>query len=228
MTAYRPARANGEGRQSPWRQAVKRALTRTVPRAAFLVRGPPSDPAVALTFDDGPDPTHTPALLDRLRALNVPATFFVIGAHAEDHPQLLRRMVDEGHAVGHHSWFHGEPHRTDAATLLRETRRLDRLFLSATGSRSELFRPPKGKLDPAKLVALWATGKRVALWSVDPKDYACREASEVLRRLEADPVTSGDIVLMHDTYRHAAEVVTPLVEDARKRGLRFVTCRHWD
>lgn len=212
---------------NPVRQAVKRLIDGLVPRRAFLTSGPTSDPAVALTFDDGPDPEHTPALLDRLRELDVRATFFVIGAHAEDHPELLRRMRDEGHAIGHHSWFHGEPDQTSAATLLRETRRLDRLLKTAVGARSHLFRPPKGKLDPAKLAGIWGVGKTIVLWNVDPKDYACRGPTEVRRHFEERPLRSGDVVLLHDTYGHATEVLPDLVEDARRQGLRFVTCEHW-
>lgn len=214
-------------RYSPVRQAVKRAIDGLVPRRAFLTSGPAGDPSVALTFDDGPDPEHTPALLDRLGELDVRATFFVIGAHAEDHPELLRRMRAEGHAIGHHSWFHGEPAQTSAATLVRETRRLDRLLKTAVGAPSHLFRPPKGKLDPAKLAAIWGAGKAVVLWNVDPKDYACRGPEEVRRHFDARPLRGGDVVLMHDTYRHAADVLPDLVEEARRRGLRFVNCQYW-
>jgi peptidoglycan/xylan/chitin deacetylase (PgdA/CDA1 family) len=212
---------------NPVRQAVKRALDGALPRSAFLARGPRHDGAVALTFDDGPDPERTPRLLDRLRELDVRATFFVIGAHAEDHPDLLRRMRDEGHAIGHHSWFHGEPAQTSAATLLRETRRLDRLLSVAVGARSRLVRPPKGHLSPAKLAGLWAAGKAVVLWNVDPADYACAGPSEVRRRFTSRPVRAGDVVLLHDTHPHAHDILPDLVEDARARGLRFVTCRRW-
>lgn len=212
---------------NPVRQAVKQLIDGLVPRRAFLTKGPTDDPAVALTFDDGPDPEHTPALLDLLRELDVRATFFVIGAHAEDHPELLRRMRDEGHAIGHHSWFHGEPTQTGAATLMRETRRLDRLLTTAVGAPSRLFRPPKGKLDPAKLIGLWSAGKSVVLWNVDPKDYACRGPAEVRSHFEARPLVGGDVVLFHDTHGHAIEVLADLVEGARERGLRFVPCDHW-
>src|SRR5262245_55083639 len=122
MDVPAPATAN------PVRQLVKRALERALPPALFRVRESPRTRSVFLTFDDGPDPDHTPRLLDVLRHHDARATFFVVGERAERHPDLVRRAVREGHAIGHHSFTHGDPARTSAAELAAEVDRTSALL----------------------------------------------------------------------------------------------------
>ena len=107
-------------RPNPWRQIARKALVAVLPRRRFLASGPTSDGAVCLTFDDGPHPEHTPRLLDVLAAQGIHATFFVVGARAAAHPEIVRRVVAEGHAIGHHSYHHREPRETTADELLAE------------------------------------------------------------------------------------------------------------
>ena len=102
---------------SPWsmRQIARRILAATVSRRLLVARGPTQQGLVWLTFDDGPDPEHTPPLLDTLKACNVQATFFMIGMKAERHPDLVRRIAAEGHCIGNHSYHHERIDRLSGA-----------------------------------------------------------------------------------------------------------------
>jgi peptidoglycan/xylan/chitin deacetylase (PgdA/CDA1 family) len=152
---------------------------------------------VALTFDDGPGDA-TAAVLDVLAALQVPATFFVIGQQVPERAALLRRMVDDGHAVGVHAWEHpdlaAEPERAPAE--------LDRCLAAvreAAGATPSVFRPPLGRWAPALLETASARGLETVLWDVNPHDYAGGDAtadSIVADVLAA--VRRGSIVLLHD------------------------------
>ncbi len=212
---------------SAWRQAMRRALSGSLPPALFITSGPPGSNHVCLTFDDGPHPVHTPRVLDALRAVGIRATFFVVGREAERHPALVRRIADEGHDVGHHSYFHTEPALTFVTDFVDEARRTARLLDEIVGQKTRLFRPPSGKLTPAKLAGLWALGQSVVLWNNDPRDYTCTSADEVARRFEAQPLRAGDLVLMHDIHPHAAGAIPALADAVRRKGLAFVPVSEW-
>ena len=217
MSAERPSSA---------RQLVKRALMTALPRAALLVQGP-ADGQVCLTFDDGPHPEHTPRLLDVLARLELRATFFVVGSRVALHRELVRRIVDEGHLLGGHSYTHGPPATTSALELGREVRRTADLLGETVGRVPTHFRPPHGKLTAAKLLALWSQRQSIVLWNVDPKDFACRDAGELAELFASRPLRGGDLVLLHDRAAHAAAVLPELVAAARRHGLGFATVDAW-
>src|SRR5690606_23931100 len=134
----------------------------------------------------------------------IAATFFVIGREAERHPALVERIAREGHAIGHHSWTHGEPGMTPAATLLAEVARCRALLAGLLGREVNRFRPPKGALTVAKLAGLWRAGQQVVLWSADPRDYALSEAAPLAAWAAGTRPRGGEIVLLHDNHPHAA------------------------
>lgn len=216
-----------EARPSPHRQLVRRGMAAALPRRLFMTCGPPGCRAIALTFDDGPDPTHTPAVLDRLRALRVRATFFVIGGKAEAHPDLVARIAEEGHEVGHHSYTHAPPHQTSALGLVAESRRASALLERLLGRPTRLVRPPYGKLTPGKLLGLWALGQTVVLWNRDPKDFACDTVDPIRRWFETEPLAGGDILLLHDVHANIAPALDAVVERAARLGLGFATPAEW-
>jgi peptidoglycan/xylan/chitin deacetylase (PgdA/CDA1 family)/glycosyltransferase involved in cell wall biosynthesis len=206
-----------------WKRWTKAALTTLLPRRLFLSQGPARSGAVCLTFDDGPHPEHTPQLLDVLKREDVRATFFVVGTQAASHPELVRRIVAEGHAIGNHTYSHAEPRQTSAGSLLAEVQRTRDLLRELLGAAPTLFRPPHGKLSALKLWRLWRAGQTVVLWNVDPKDFARRDGEEIRTWFKSRPLHAGDVVLMHDNRPHAAAVIPDLVRDARARGLAFTT-----
>jgi peptidoglycan/xylan/chitin deacetylase (PgdA/CDA1 family) len=201
-------------------QTLKTILATVLPSRLFVVRGATALPVIHLTFDDGPHPEHTPRLLDALREHDVRATFFVVGIHAASHPDLVRRIVAEGHAIGNHSYFHGEPSQTSADGLLVEVRQCRSLLHKLTGRDVNLFRPPKGALSVRKLRGVWKARQTVVLWNTDPRDFAMTESIQLVRWAESYRPTAGDIVLMHDNHPHAAEAVGTLVRRTAEFGLR--------
>jgi len=202
-------------------------MAATLPRRFLLVCGPARSNSVCLTFDDGPDPEHTPRLLDVLGEAGVPATFFVIGERAERHPRLVRRIAAEGHVLGHHSYSHGDPARTSARQLLDEVQRTRRILIEIVGQAPALVRPPQGKLTPSKVLGLWRAGQTIMLWNVDPKDFACEVSSELGTWFREHPLRGGDVVLLHDVWPHAAAVLPEVIEAVRQSGLAFTTPLSW-
>lgn len=97
-----------------------------------------------LTFDDGPDPHYTPLLLDLLKRYDAKATFFVVGSHAERHPEIIKRMHDEGHLIGIHNYVHKTNWLMRPATVRKQIDRTDEIIFSITGERSTYYRPPWG------------------------------------------------------------------------------------
>jgi len=209
------------------RQIARRCLAKMLPVRWLLVNGTRNSGTVCLTFDDGPHPDHTPRLLDVLKLHQVPATFFVVGARVAAYPAVVRRIVDEGHSVGHHSFYHGDPARTSARDLLDEVRRTDDVLTAVVGRCPTFFRPPHGKLTIGKTWRLWRAGQSIVLWNVDPKDWSCADARELHSRMKGRSLQGGDVLLLHDSHPHGAALVPELVAEAQCSGLRFATIPEW-
>jgi peptidoglycan-N-acetylglucosamine deacetylase len=209
------------------RQTVRAGLARLLPRRMYIVRGPRRLRTICLTFDDGPAAETTPRVLDVLAAEGARATFFVIGREAAAHPDLVRRIAAEGHALGHHSYHHSPPHQTSSAALLAEVRQSRELLQQITGQAPSLFRPPLGKLTSGKLAGLWGLRQTVVLWNRDPRDYACQSARELENWFSSSVLRGGDIVLLHDNRPFAADVLSGVIRRVRAQGLDFATLNDW-
>lgn len=153
--------------------------------------------AAALTFDDGPHPVGTPAVLEALARRNVRATFFVIGQQAERHPDLLRRIDEAGHLVGNHSHRHGHADALRGARWWREELlRCNRAVEAAIGRTPTLFRPPMGVKSPRMGVAVGQLGLTTVTWTRRARDGRRADPKRILARLHgAEP---GEILLLHD------------------------------
>jgi peptidoglycan/xylan/chitin deacetylase (PgdA/CDA1 family) len=188
--------------------------------------------AVALTFDDGPDALFTPQVLDVLAEHGVRATFFLVGRRAESHPELVRRMAAEGHAIGSHTWSHPLPWTVGALETLREQRAGRRAVEAAAGRTIRLFRPPKGYLTGRIALAALAARLDVRLWTLDPEDWQPGVVpDEILGRLQE--VAAGDVILLHDAIEGplapeaedrwaTVEALPGVIELIRGRGLELV------
>lgn len=220
QTALRSATLTKPNR---WRQVARRALVGAVPRQCLVAAGAPSSRAVCLTFDDGPHDVVTPQLLDILKREGARATFFVRGDRASEHPAIVRRIVDEGHLLGHHSWSHSVPQQTSASRLLEEVRQTREWLRHEMGRDSHWFRPPHGKVSAAKVLGLWRAGQTIALWSVDPGDVFRAHAREMLDWFVAHPPQGGDVVLLHDTCAVTLEAMPELIRMIRSAGLELAT-----
>ena len=185
---------------------------------------------VALTFDDGPDPASTPALLALLDARGHRATFFVIGERAARFPELVREIASRGHAIENHSWAHSyaTPFAT-ASRLLRELERASALIASASGRRPAYFRPPVGLLSPPVARAARLAKLQLVGWTATARDgVASTTPARAIARLRSG-LHAGAILVMHDgaigkgRIPIAAQVLPQLLSLLEARGLRSVT-----
>jgi peptidoglycan/xylan/chitin deacetylase (PgdA/CDA1 family) len=171
---------------------------------------------VALTFDDGPYPETTPALLAALGGTR--ATFFLWGEHAAAHPDLVRAIAAAGHAIGNHTWTHPQLTTLPAAERDQEVRRTQDLLTRLTGLRPALFRPPYGDTDPSMGPMLAEHGLTEVLWSVDTRDWAGCTADEIVTA--AGAVEPGGVVLMHEGRPATLDAVPRILAALAGRGLR--------
>ena len=186
------------------------------------------DRAVALTFDDGPNPDATPAILDALGERRVHATFFILGRHAERWPHLVRRIVDEGHAIGNHGYFHRKLHfklpRYVREDLELGTQRIE----SAAGVRPRWFRAPHGFRSPWVTPIALSLGQKTVGWTLGVWDSDRPGASAIVERTVAG-TRPGAILLLHDgdgydplgDRRQTAEAVPEIIARLSDEGFRF-------
>jgi peptidoglycan-N-acetylglucosamine deacetylase len=186
-----------------------------------------SKPCVGLTFDDGPNDETTPLVLDILRQKQVTATFFVIGRHAERHPGLVRRMADEGHAVGNHTFSHPPLFCFLTPWRLRsEIERAQDTLAKLIGRRPTLFRSPVGLRHPLLSRMLERSGVEYISWQLRTLDTR-RQAPRALRKRILDRVAPGDIVLMHDRPARGTTallaILPEVIDRLKDRGYEFGT-----
>jgi peptidoglycan-N-acetylglucosamine deacetylase len=202
--------------------AFLRAAIRCSPLGRRVIWSlPPASGAVALTFDDGPDPDWTPPVLDLLARHGAKATFFLIGGKASEHPELIHRMIGEGHSVGTHTFGH-ENLRGLSLRRTRETIRGGEAAVAAvTGSRPRWFRPPFGAFSPASLWETTRAGVTTVLWNVNPTDYREETAAGILAKL--GPLHAGDVVLLHDKSAGVVEALPEIFARIDDAGLKAMS-----
>jgi peptidoglycan/xylan/chitin deacetylase (PgdA/CDA1 family) len=197
-----------------------------------LSKGPNHPPRVALTFDDGPDPEVTPGVLDTLAAFDARATFFAIGRNIEQNRALARRIVDERHELGNHSWQHSRLQNFfGRARQIDDLIRSSQLIREIAGSQAEpLYRPPIGLKSPPLARAAHMLGmKRMIAWSLHGRDTRQDDPQRIAAGILAR-IAPGDIVLLHDGHdlpgRHrvaGARALPLILQGMKERGLQSVT-----
>ena len=177
-------------------------------------------PRIALTFDDGPDAEYTPVLLDGLKERNVRATFFVIGANIEKegNASLIKRMHEEGHAIGNHTYHHVDLSKMNPGDALKELDMTDGLIEEITGEAPALVRPPFGAFPQGAE----EEDKLYVKWTVDSQDWVTRNTEAAVRKVVTD-TEENDIILMHDCYGTSVEAALQIVDILLERGYEFVT-----
>ncbi|NID14525.1 polysaccharide deacetylase family protein [Luteibacter yeojuensis] len=174
-----------------------------------------------LSFDDGPEPGYTPRLLDTLAKHGVKASFFLVGEKIEQHPDIVKRIVDDGHMIGNHSYSHWSFRNMNLTKQLDEVYRTDALLRLFDDRPHHRMRPPHGYVG-AQLLAHFARRRRsFVYWSYDSLDYQDRPVEALIDRLRSDPPAAGDIVLMHDDSDKAAEALDVLLPEWLAQGMRF-------
>lgn len=188
---------------------------------------------VALTFDDGPEDPYTTEILDTLKEQKVPGTFFVIGANVVKYPDLVRRMIDEGHEVGSHTFFHPDETAAGAERMRLELNALQRLLASVTGRTTYLFRAPYGRSEgpmtrseAEQHLVVEETGLVVAGGNIVPRDWEQMTAYEIVDYVMNNLTDrGGQVIIMHDAGGNRSETaaaVPLLIEQLRAKGYDFV------
>jgi len=188
-----------------------------------LNRIPVNGPYIAITFDDGPHGTLTPRLLDMLRERNIKATFYVCGNNAELYPDLLRRMIAEGHEIGNHSYNHPNLGKMSQEQVRSQLSRTHEAIVRATGIAPRTMRPPYGSFTQAQREwAMKEYGYPTVLWSVDPFDWKKPGAGAITSRILAG-TGNGGIILAHDIHSQTIDAMPATLDGLLSKGYRFVT-----
>lgn len=208
------------------------SITTKIPQAQNRFRrGNPNKKLVALTFDDGPDSHYTPQILDILKEKNVRATFFVMGKQVEDSPEVMKRIVNEGHAIANHTWSHPNISRVTTAKLREEITSTQNIMEKTVGRKPDLFRPPFGVITKSDALVLQQMGFRTIMWTVDTLDWSGMSAEDILTIVHRD-ISPGGIILQHNFQPHAptarlldgtVEALPKIIDDLRAKGYQFVT-----
>lgn len=190
-----------------------------VPSVTWSIQGD----HICLTFDDGPHPTATPAVLDVLEEYAVKATFFLLGKNVARYPELAQELIQKGHAVGNHSFDHSLLLLRSASDILNQISRTTEQISAATSLTPTLFRPPYGYFRPTLIKLLHETGYKLVMWTVDARDWKPQPVTAIARRV-IRRANHGSIVLLHDNAITSTTIhdVVKEVLDALLSQYRFL------
>jgi peptidoglycan-N-acetylglucosamine deacetylase len=180
-------------------------------------------PYIAITFDDGPHAENTPRLLDMLKQRGLKATFFVVGQCAAEYPDIMKRIVKEGHEVANHSWSHPQLSGMREGSVTDQLQRTHDVIEQTTGVATKLLRPPYGAFTANQ--RNWAShkwGYKTILWDVDPLDWKYRNAEHVKSAILKGTV-NGSIILAHDIHKSTIDAMPGTLDGLTARGFKFVT-----
>lgn len=174
---------------------------------------------IAITFDDGPHPHYTEQLLDGLKERGVVATFFVTGEHAELHPDIIRRMQEDGHLIGNHTYSHIQLTRSNREIFKEELIKTNEILEEITGEEVQYVRPPYGSWDKSFEKEL---NMFPVLWNVDPLDWCSGNVSCIVEKI-VNKAGENDIILMHDYYDTSVTAALEAIDELMEKGYTFVT-----
>jgi peptidoglycan/xylan/chitin deacetylase (PgdA/CDA1 family) len=202
--------------------------------SAAIVSLPTDEKVVALTYDDGPNPPHTEALLELLAQHGVKATFFLKGRNVEAYPGTVQAILQAGHEIGNHSYSHRPMFSLSRSAMQEEVARTNALIAQVTGSPPALFRPPYGGQGPGLKRALSALGMPSILFGAVGFDWQVTDPQRVADHV-LDAIEPGDLVLLHDgdgdvddprtqaTRAHTVAATGIIIEALKAQGYRFAT-----
>lgn len=204
------------------------SLIKRVGRAALspllIERSSNARNEIALTFDDGPHPEFTGAVLDVLKIHRAVATFFLVGRNVEKYPELVRRMVAEGHEIANHSMTHAEFREISSAEIEEEVSSMDAVLSEFGADKNRIwFRPPKGVLNARTLLYSARRRRRYVLWNIDPKDFMANDPRLIADAFKAATPKSGDIVLLHDKSMATVDALKDILAEIHAQSLTPVT-----
>jgi peptidoglycan/xylan/chitin deacetylase (PgdA/CDA1 family) len=175
----------------------------------------------SLTFDDGPDPLYTGAILDILQAKNIKATFFILGQNAKQNPDLLKRVYNEGHEIGNH----GYSHSYISKKFIDELILTDELIYQSLNTHTLYYRPPGGIVSKSIIKEVSDKGEILTLWSIDSRDWQNPGPKQIEQNV-VKSIFPGSIILLHDGGENREQTILALsgiIEKLQQQGYRFVT-----
>ena len=204
-----------------WR--AKRALTRFVPKKYVVWEGASKTKALALTFDDGPHPEYTERILTLLNHYQIKATFFLSGENVARYPEITKRISQEGHLIGSHSFSHKNLKKISMKEFREDLNKSVKSLIKITGKNFRFLRPPYGKISIPSLLYCISQGITIVLWSLDSRDFENKGSQHILRNVISDGIKGGDVVLLHDDNQFTLEALPTIIPLLRDRGYYFVT-----
>ena len=208
----------GQNENKPAKEAAEeRAVTDAVEYVSSTMVA--EAPKIAITFDDGPSVHCTGRLLDGLKERNVKATFFLIGKNAKENPELVKRLFEEGHLIGNHTYNHVDIAKVSDDEAKKEILDTDEAIFSITGKHVEYMRPPFG---------IWQRRLELDLevlpvmWSIDPLDWTTENVDEIVNKVVTE-AEENDIILLHDCYDSSVDAALRIVDILKEKGFEFVT-----
>lgn len=174
---------------------------------------------IALTFDDGPHYKYTPYLLDELNKRNVKATFFVLGMNANNNLEILKRMNEEGHVIGNHTYSHKNLYRLKSQKIFEEIDKTNQVIEMMTHKPVQYFRPSYGNFNN-KIAKL--TDMQIVLWNIDSLDWKIKNSNKIANRV-INKAHDGAIILMHDIYKSSVKAALKIIDKLQEEGYKFVT-----
>lgn len=194
----------------------------------FRLNGSVRENKIALTFDDGPDNKYTPAILDILSKYHVRATFFVLGVRAQANPAIIKRIVNEGHAIGNHSYNHANPDKLTEVQFEKQFTQTQAILNKLIGYEPKLIRTPYGALQENQLKWAANNGLIAVNWDIDSLDWKELSSTQVLANI-LEHTHRGAIVLQHSAGGESQDLsgtvkaLPILIEELRKQGFKLVT-----
>lgn len=174
---------------------------------------------IAITFDDGPHRLYTPKLLDGLKERGIHATFFLVGENIGNNEALVKRMAEEGHLIGNHTFSHVQLTKMKKEDACREVQQTNERICAVTGSPVLYIRPPYGSWNDELQAEIPMT---VTLWNLDSEDWKSQNTGKIVELVESE-AKEGSIILLHDIFDTSVEAALRIVDDLTAQGYTFVT-----
>ncbi|MGI4787309.1 MAG: polysaccharide deacetylase family protein [Janthinobacterium lividum] len=192
-------------------------------QTALLQEGDTAVPEVALTFDDGPDPTYGPEVAAILKAKAVPATFFLVGMRVKQYPEVARLLARDGFELANHTYNHQDLPALKPHEIANELRLCDQDIFLATGLHTTLMRPPGVQYNAKMLDVTKALGYVTVSWTVGAKDYDKDTNADFIKERILDRTAPGAIILLHQDTPATVAALPAIIDGLRAQGFRFVT-----
>ncbi len=195
------------------------SVTTAGPAAEDEAAEEPQRKKIAITFDDGPHPHYTEELLDGLKERDVKATFFLVGKNIEGNEEIVRRIYDEGHLLGNHTYDHVDVGELSEAQICEQVEQTNELIYHIVGEYPGYLRPPFGSWNDQ---VECAQDMMLVMWTIDSRDWTTTSLDDIITKVVKEAEENG-VILMHDWYQHSVKAALVIIDILQSQGYEFVT-----